>query len=98
MKLIYLSGKITDKNRLKFWRNIYIAWKKARELSKRYAVICPHTNGFGFSLDYDRYMSIDKKLISRCDSVYVLPNWETSKGCKMEIAFARKKNIPVKFL
>ncbi len=98
MKLIYLSGKITDTNRFKFWRNLYVAWKKAKELSKKYAVICPHINGFGFKLSYDRYMAIDKAFIKRCDAVYVLPNWKTSKGCKIEIAFAKKHNIPVKFL
>jgi uncharacterized protein (UPF0333 family) len=98
MKLIYLSGKITDTNKLKFWRNIYVAWKAAKELSKKYAVFCPHTNGFGFKLSYDRYIAIDKEIIKRCDAVYVLPNWKTSNGCKIEIEFAKKNNIPVKFL
>ena len=99
MKVVYLSGKITDTNNLKVFRNIFVAWKCAKKLSKQgLAVVCPHTNGVGFGLTHKQYMERDFALLERCDVIYMMKNWKTSKGAKMELKYAKKLGLEIKFL
>ena len=99
MKTIYLSGKITDKTKIHELINIYKAWKVAKDIAKQgIAVICPHTNGYGFKLSHKDYLKMDVELLRRCDELWVMDNWHDSKGCKMEIDFADKQKMVIKYL
>lgn len=54
-----------------------------------------HNYGFMYnSVDYDTGLSFCTDLLERCDVMWVFGNWESSKGCKTEIALAKKIGIP----
>lgn len=53
--------------------------------------------------DYDNtmwceFMKHDIKYLVSCDCVFLLDNWETSRGCKLEILIAQKLNIPIYYM
>ena len=43
----------------------------------------------------DLFLRGDEMIISRCDAVVFLENWEKSDGCRREHAYAKKNNIPI---
>lgn len=45
--------------------------------------------------DWEDYMSLCFPYLLRSDNVYLLPGWERSKGCRVEIAIAHALNIKV---
>lgn len=69
--------------------NINIARQHAIKIWNRGdAAICPHLNTACFEYDcdatYDQYIAGDLLMVDRCDVIYMLPNWEHSKGAIME--------------
>ncbi len=44
---------------------------------------------------YKHYISFDLWTISRCDAMLLMHGWENSIGCKIEIKFALKYDIPI---
>ena len=46
-----------------------------------------------FDLPYEAYMEIDKILLSTCDAIYMLSNWEDSPGAMEELSHARKLGL-----
>ena len=40
-------------------------------------------------------MAIDLMLLERCDAIYMLDNWRTSKGARKELTRARELNLEV---
>lgn len=85
---IYISGKITG-------TDDYIARFAAAEekLTKAgYKVVNPaRTNATLPDLDWKQYMDVCIVLIDFCDSIYMLSDWEESKGAKIEHKIAEKK-------
>ena len=80
------------------------------ELWRRgYAVICPHLNTYKFEKRYgldphnkeewialfDRFLTGDFEIISRCDALVMLPDWEDSRGATAEFVFARYLGKPI---
>jgi hypothetical protein len=103
MKLIYVAGKYRD-NRGAWWirENIRAAEKAAQFIWQRGgAALCPHKNtafmdGLPGCPD-EVWLKGDLVMLSRCDAVYALENWQDSIGATAEITYAREKNIPVLF-
>jgi len=97
MKVIYISGKITDKNLELENKNREFAQEYAIQLWKKgYAVICPHlNNNFKGQISWDNLIKGDLKLIETSDIVFMLPNWKESKGAKKEHTHAKKLNKEV---
>lgn len=66
-----------------------------------YHVICPHLNTAHFEQDctctWEDYIAGDLDMISRVDAVIALPDWESSKGAKVEVEYAKAHDIPVYF-
>ena len=100
MKLIYISGKYTDKNYTEISKNIL----KARELAvkvwdKGHVALCPHLNTYHFEIDceasYEQYIEGDLLLVKKCDGMLMLDNWKESKGAKIEKNYAEILGIPV---
>ena len=64
-----------------------------------HAVVCPHLNTAHMDKDckasYEDYIAGDLKMVARCDAIFMLPNWEQSKGAKIEHAYALAHDIPV---
>lgn len=85
--------------------NIQRAEKVSIELIKKgYSVITPQKNTAhyekyeGKDLNLNTWMEMDFNLIERCDVVFIMENWEGSKGVAQEIHFAKAHGIPVIFL
>lgn len=47
---------------------------------------------------YEEYMEADLAELATCDLAIFCPGWQTSEGCKREMARCREKNIEVQFL
>ncbi len=64
-----------------------------------HVAVCPHLNNAHFeqdcSLSYAQYIEGDLKIISRCDGVLMLPDWEKSIGARQEKLFAEEHYISV---
>jgi len=96
--IIYVVGKYsgdTEKNIAEARRWAIKLWEAG------HAVICPHLNTAHMEKDckasYEDYLNGDMKIISRCDAVFMLPNWEDSKGASQEYDYADRHKIPVLF-
>ena len=83
MKL-YIAGKITDNPDYKQ------QFKEAEEYLKQkgHTTMNPAVLPAGF--EHHQYMEICYKMIDACDGIYLLRNWQDSKGAKMENEYARK--------
>lgn len=63
-------------------------------------VFTPHKNTSGYEkyegeeLSESTWISMDLGLLARCDALYVMDNWRTSRGTQGEIVFAFTHNIP----
>ncbi len=103
MKTIFISGKITGEpdwvslfkekvDRLRLTGDIYITPIEI----KRFVDNKFNLNGrIPFYKDYLIECLLN---ISRCDAIYFLSNWETSKGCQVEHRFAKAIGIEIQFL
>lgn len=96
MKLIYVAGAYTSNPS----KNMEIAEKASIELIRNgFAVFTPHKNFYDYQkyedVDYETYLQIDFEIISRCNAVYVLDNWNESPGTKREIGYCDSIGIPV---
>lgn len=47
---------------------------------------------------YEEYMQADLRELATCELAVFCPGWQTSEGCKTEMAMCKDKNIPVQFL
>lgn len=65
-----------------------------------YAFYSPiHATGFLYDkLDYMEGIGHCFEVLSRCDELWIYGDWENSRGCQMEYAFAKGKGIPVAFM
>lgn len=89
MRKIYIAGKITGLDDFK--KN----FKKAEEMlvKKGYAVMNPAVLNTGF--EHEEYMHVCYAMIDTCDTVYFLTNWKDSKGAKMEMQYAKTKELKI---
>lgn len=83
-KNIYIAGKITG---LKNYKEIF----EAAEIDLRergFIPMNPARLNSGFN--HAEYMHICYSMIDVCDTVYLLLDWQESKGAVMEYEYARK--------
>lgn len=107
MKVLYVAGKYLDDyenpTREGTDANIALAEQYSIELVKKgYAVITPHKNTAGYeryedgkTITWQTWLKMDLEIIGRCDAIYMLPNWEISKGAKMELALAKELGLAI---
>ena len=94
--LLYVSGPYSgdvDRN-IAQARQVAIAlWEKG------HAVIVPHLNTAHMDKDckatYDQFLAGDLMMIARCDGMVMVPEWEFSKGAKIEYEYAESLKLPV---
>jgi hypothetical protein len=93
MKRIYISGKITglpiNDVRAKFA-------EAKKDLEKQgYQAISPLETGIPYSATWETHLVADIILLVGCDAIYMLSDWENSKGATLErnIAEATGKEI-----
>lgn len=101
MKVIYISGHYRDKRGAYYiLENILSARRAALEVWKIGGVaLCPHLNTAFFDGAFDIsdtvWLDGDLELISRCDAVLLLSDWENSLGAVIEKEKAEDLGIPV---
>lgn len=89
--IVYLSGPITNEPNYK--ENFKAA---ETELSKMVTVINPAKIGERIkSLTYDEILSIDIKILSHCDAIYLLRGWENSNGALAELSYAKAAGLKI---
>jgi len=97
-KVIYISGAYRNKTISGTFQNIMNARDGAVRLwNEKWIVICPHLNTFlmdGLCPD-SVWLDGDLEILRRCDAIFMLQNWETSKGANEELALAKKLGLEI---
>ena len=101
MKVIYVAGKYSAKCDWELYNNIHKARVVAHRLWKEgWAVICPHSNNAFFSEDneseeWKTYMAGLLAILGRCDAIYMMKDWEESKGAPIELREAQALGLEI---
>ena len=90
---VYISGPMTgrpDKNIDEF--------NKAEDqlLKAGYEVLNPTSNGLADTALYEDHMRADLRMLTMADALAFLPDWEKSRGARLEIEVAHVLNIPTR--
>ena len=90
---VYVAGKITGLSRKKTLRKFEKAHRELERLGHDVLVqtVLPELETF----THEDYMHVCFAMIDVCDAVYMLADWEDSKGARMELQYATewKKKI-----
>lgn len=96
MRSVYIAGRLSADTEEERRQNVHAAAALALEyLKEGWAYYCPHLQtdyidrNFKHGFDYEKWFEADFYWISKCDRIAFLPNWETSKGARMEMALAK---------
>ena len=90
---IYISGKITGLDNAK---EIFdAAEKKVSENYQDAEIVNPMKLPHDHDKTWESYMRDCLVEMMRCDTIYVLENWEDSKGAKLEVALAIQLNFNI---
>lgn len=65
-------------------------------LKAGYWVLNPTSNGLSDSASYEDHMRADLRMLSVADALAFLPDWEKSRGARLEIEVAHALNIPTR--
>lgn len=100
MKLVYISGKYTRTDKRTVRDNIKLAERYGIKIwNKGYAVLIPHMNTAFLErkskVGYNQIMEADLLMLSRCDILFLLPNYKSSRGALQELELAKKLEIPI---
>lgn len=107
MKYIYLASPYSAPTaRERERRATKVAKKAGKIMETGVAVFCPiaHSHPIGLHIkrpqDHAFWMTQDLPLLFAASAlwVYKMKGWEKSRGVAQEIAFAKKHNIPIKYL
>lgn len=93
MKVIYVAGSYRSNTEWGLVENIRKAEDAAIRLwQEGYAVICPHKNTahFGGLAPDNIWLEGDLEILKRCDAIYMVPGWSSSKGASAEHAMAKE--------
>lgn len=105
MQLVFICGPYRNDDPWECELNI----RRAEEMAHLVAhfggfPVCPHSNtrpyfAKSFSQDTEEddalWLEGTQTLMSRCDAVMLLENWEDSSGARAEKALAVERNMPV---
>jgi Domain of unknown function (DUF4406) len=103
-KIVYVAGPYTCGHK----KLVRINIERAEEYGKQillagYSPFIPHKNT-SFWGDDDRFLDRSSSdwiddvclpFLAKCDILFLIPGWESSKGSIIEKAFAEKNNIPI---
>lgn len=93
-KKVYISGPIAgyelEERRLAFLKVQHMLEEKGFE------PVNPFDNGVPEDAHWRQHMRADIAMLIQCDYIYMMPGWELSKGCKLELDVASSCGIEVK--
>jgi hypothetical protein len=96
--LFYVAGKFDDRDNASIFKNIIKASFVAAWIRRggHYAII-PHIESFMFSkvLSREQWLEHGLVLMTKCDKLVFLDNFEESVGTQLEITEALRMNKPV---
>ena len=90
MPKVFLSGAITD--RLDSYKEHF---DESEKKFKEIWITSYNPSQIDITTPWEQAMEETLAQLRECDFVYVLKNWENSKGVKLEIEEAKKLDIPV---
>lgn len=98
-KVIYVSGKYRD-DRGEWYTECNI--REAEEVGQFIwlqggIAIVPHLNTrlWGGLIPYEKWIEGNLEILSRCDAICMVSNWESSEGAKTELQYAISLGMPV---
>lgn len=94
-KYVYISGAIAHHDLAERKEAFGRAEKELR--AQGYEPINPFNNGLPDEAHWKAHMRVDIALLLACDYIYMLKDWELSKGAKLELDVASSCDIQVLF-
>lgn len=98
MKLVYIAGPFRGPTTWDIAQNVRAAETLGLEVALAgYMPVIPHANTALFNGQCTEQFWLDGTLLllSRCEALITLSNWEQSSGAKAEVAYAKEHGIPV---
>lgn len=101
MKMIYLSGPITGRKiweaKRHFQRVSIILRRQAARLTNEKVEAWDPTCISDADFAWETYMKVAKEIIHdpKISAICMMKGWENSKGCMMEIMWARALGLPI---
>lgn len=100
MKLVYIAGPFTAKDRAGVEANILRAALLGVEVARLGAMpVVPHANTalpeYEHVQPYEFWIEGTKDLLRACDAVLLLPDWHLSSGARGEFSEALRIGLPV---
>lgn len=96
-KNIYISGKITGLEPEQAAQLFEDAEAFLKTQYPDVAIVNPFTIEHNHDLTWESYMRNDLIAMLKCDTIYMLKNWKTSKGANIEYKLAVDLNFNVLF-
>lgn len=90
---IYISGPITSMPSIE-WAKEKFDEMEARIIAAGHEAVNPMSLSHDHDKSWSAYMREDIIALMGCDAVIVLPNWEKSKGCNVELQLALSIDMP----
>lgn len=92
---IYISGPITKEPN--FMNNFRLAQEMLKKEYPKAEIVNPAEINSHMPSDFSHkdYMDICFLLLSKCDYIYMLPNWRESAGACMEYGYAYAKDMVI---
>ena len=85
---VYVSGKISGLDPVEAKKNFIKA--ELRLKRQGHTVMSPKGIMDFAGFEHEDYMHVCKAMIDVCDAIYMLSNWQTSKGSREELDYARE--------
>ena len=79
---IYISGAISNRDPEEVKKDFHKAEEKFTALGCE--VVNPLKNGLTEAHKWEEHMREDLRLLLECDTIALLPGWESSKGARLE--------------
>jgi hypothetical protein len=103
MKIVYIAGRYSGATLMEVDRNVEEARNVALTLAKRrIPFLCTilQTGHFDSLLadcdpGYQYWIECSLEVLSRCDGMFLIPNWRESKGARKELQHALAHGMPV---
>ena len=90
---IYISGKITGLPIGEVIAKFHAAEEKIRRFG--FEPVSPLRNGMPLETDWADHMGKDIALLLKSDAVYLLPDYNESKGARIELCIAVQQRMPI---
>lgn len=93
MNKIYISGKITGLSPDTCERLFSEAENRLKGFG--FEPVNPLKNGLPDNSSWEQHMGRDIELLLGCNAIYLLDNWTTSRGARIELAVAMQFDLVV---